>query len=194
MIRIERITCLLARFTYGLHTRIIQRRTVTERKETALRPYSMDLRERVVAAVDHGEGPLREIARTFRVSLSFVVRLLQRRRTAATLAPKPPGGGPAPALGPDDVQRRKGLMHQQPDGTLKQLKQRGGFRCSLKTWWCALRRLDLTRKKKTLHASERDRPDVQKKRRLFRRQVRRIAANRLVFLDETGITTTMTPT
>jgi transposase len=65
-----------------------------------MRPYSTDLRERVAAAVDHREGSQRPIARTFRVSLSFVVRLLQRRRGAGTLDPKPHGGSPPPALGP----------------------------------------------------------------------------------------------
>ena len=39
-----------------------------------MRPYSMDLRERVAAAVDYHEGSLRQIARTFRVSLSFMHR------------------------------------------------------------------------------------------------------------------------
>jgi transposase len=61
-----------------------------------MRPYSMDLRERVAAAVDEGEGPQREIARIFRVSLSFVSRLLQRQRQR-TLAPAA-GGGPTPVL------------------------------------------------------------------------------------------------
>ena len=55
------------------------------------------------------------------------------------------------------------------------------------------RRRRLTRKKKSLHASERDRPDVQKKRRSFRRKVKRIEPERLVFVDETGVTTAMTP-
>ena len=54
----------------------------------------MDLRERVAAAIDEGEGSERQIAKRFRVSVSFVTRLLQRRRDAGTLAPKPHGGGP----------------------------------------------------------------------------------------------------
>ena len=104
-------------------------------------PYSKDLRERVAAAVDHGEGSQREIARRFRVSLSFVFRLLRRRRDAGTLDPKPHGGGPPPALGPDDQQRLAELIREQPDATLEQLRQRGGFTCSLTTLWRALRRL-----------------------------------------------------
>jgi transposase len=158
-----------------------------------MRPYSTDLRERVAAAVDHQEGSLREIARRFRVSLSFIVRLSQRRRDAGTIEPKPHGGGPPPALGPDDRERLAELIGEDPDATLEQLKRRGGFTCSLTTLWRALRQRDLTFKKKSLHASERDRPDVQTKRRSFRRKVKKIDPERLVFVDETGVTTAMTP-
>ena len=159
-----------------------------------MRPYSMDLRERIAAAIDRGEGSQREIAQRFRVSLSFIVRLLERRREAGTLAPKPHGGGPRPALSCRDQQRLLRLVQNQNDATLKQLKERGGFSCTLTTIWKNLRRLGLTYKKKTLHPEESSRPDVQKKRRQFRRNVARIEPKRLVFVDETGINTTMTPT
>src|SRR5208282_1495413 len=144
-------------------------------------PYSMDLRERV-AAVDHREVSQREIARRFRVSLSFIVRLLQRRREAGTLAPKPHGGGPRPSLSRRDQQRLRRLVQKQNDATLNQLKQQGSFSCSLTTIW------------QTLRAAERSRADVQEKRRRFRRKVRRIEPKRLVFVDETGVNTAMTPT
>jgi transposase len=158
-----------------------------------MRPYSNDLRERVAAAVEHGEGSQREIARRFRVSLSFVVRLLQRRRGADTLEPRPHGGCPPPALGPGDRRRLDELIRARPDATLGQLRQLGGFTCSLMTLWRALRRRDLTRKEKTMHAGERDRPDVQAERRSFRREVKRIEPERLIFVDEAGVTTAMTP-
>jgi hypothetical protein len=35
---------------------------------TAMRPYSLGLRERVAVAIDHHDGPIRWIARVFRVS------------------------------------------------------------------------------------------------------------------------------
>ena len=157
-------------------------------------PYSLDLRERVAAAVDHGEGSQREIARRFRVSLSFIVRLLQRRRAAGTLAPKPHGGGPRLALNRRDQQRLRRLIRKQNDATLKQLKQQGGFGCTLTTIWNTLHRLGLTYKKKTLRAAERSRPDVQRKRRRFRKKVEQIEPKRLVFVDETGVNTAMTTT
>jgi transposase len=156
-------------------------------------PYSNDLRERVAAAVDNGEGSQREIAATFRVSLSFVSRLLQRRRQDGTLAPKPHGGSPPPALKAEDRKRLDQLIHDKPDATLEELRLKGGFRCSLTTIWRTLRRRNLTLKKKDLHASEQDGPEVRKKRRSFRRKVKRIDPKRLVFVDETGVTTAMTP-
>jgi transposase len=156
-------------------------------------PYSMDLRERIAAAVDHYEGSIRQIARTFRVSASTITRWLQRRRDAGTLEPKPHGGGPPPALDENDHRRLDELIRDQPDAALDELKRRGGFTCSLKTLWLALRRRSLTFKKKSLHADQRDRPDVQKSRRAFRCKIRKIEPKRLVFVDETGVTTAMTP-
>lgn len=158
-----------------------------------MRPYSMDLRERVAAAVDDGEGSLREIAGLFRVSLSFVSRLLRRRLDTGNLAPMPHGGGPTPVLSPDDRQRLEQLAREHNDDTLEQLKRRGQFECSLTTIWRALQRQQLTYKKKSQHADEQGRPDVQKKRRSFRRRVKRIDPERLVFVDESGVTTAMTP-
>ena len=159
-----------------------------------MRPYSMDLRERVAAAIDAGEGSQRQVAKRFRVSVSFVTRLVQRRRDAGTLAPKPHGGGPRPALGFPERVRLAMRIAEHPDATLKQLKEWGGFACTLTTLWRTLRRFRLTYKKKTLHAGERDTPEVQAKRRRYRAKVRRIEAKRLVFVDETGVNTAMTPT
>src|SRR5512135_1309842 len=99
-------------------------RSVRRQEVTAMRPYSMDLRERIAAAVEHHEGSLRRSARTFRVSTSFLVRRLQRRRGAGTLAPEPHGGGPPPALGPGDQERLAALSREQPDATRGQLRQR----------------------------------------------------------------------
>ena len=112
----------------------------------------------VAAAIDEGEGSERQIAKRFRVSVSFVTRLLQRRRDAGTLAPKPHGGGPRPVLGFPEQVRLAMLIAEHPDATLNQLKQWGGFACTPTTIWRTLRRFRQTYKKKTLHASERDDP------------------------------------
>ena len=102
--------------------------------------YSMDLRERVAAAIDEGECSKRQIAKRFRVTVSFCTRLLQRRRDAGTLAPKPYGGGPRPVLGFPEQVRLAMLIAEHPDATLNQLKEWGGFACTLTTIWRTLRR------------------------------------------------------
>jgi len=123
--------------------------------------YSQDLRQRVIDCIDRQEGSLRQIAQRFVVSLSFVVRLLQLRRRTGSLDPKPPAGGRPAALGPDDLERLKELVRQQPDATLKELRQRLGVSCSLTAIWRALEKLRRARKKKVLHAQERDTPAFQ---------------------------------
>ena len=63
-----------------------------------MRAYSIDLRERVVAACDARDGTREQIAARFSVSVAWIRRLLQRRRETGSIAPKPRGGGRAPAF------------------------------------------------------------------------------------------------
>lgn len=60
-----------------------------------MRAYSMDLRERVVAAVDAGMTQSQAAAR-FEVSVRTVERYLARRRTTGSLAPDQQRHGPKP--------------------------------------------------------------------------------------------------
>jgi transposase len=157
-------------------------------------PLSNDLRERILAAVDSREGSHRQIAARFRVNVSTITRLLQLRRQTGSLDPRPHGGGKPPTLEHDGLERLRGVVQQRPDATLAQLRQHLNLNGSIMIVWRGLQKLAITRKKKTQHADERDRPDVQKKRRSFRRKVKAIEPKRLVFVDETGVTTSMTPT
>ncbi len=84
-------------------------------------PYSMDLRQRVAQAVDAKEGSLRQLARRFCVSLSFITRLLALRRQTGSLAPRPHRSGPPPTLDQAGLQRLRQLVHDQPDALLDEL-------------------------------------------------------------------------
>jgi transposase len=55
------------------------------------KPYSLDLRERVVGFVEDGQSR-RAAAARFRVSVSLVVNLMKAVRTRGSFAPKPSGG------------------------------------------------------------------------------------------------------
>jgi transposase len=155
-------------------------------------PYSQDLRQRVLDTVQRREGSLRQIARRFLVSVSFVTRLLRTHRDHGSLEPKPHGGGNPPVLTPEDLERLRDLIRQQPDATLEECRQRLGVSCSPMTISRALRQLGLPRKKKVPRAQEQDRPDVQEQRRDFCKRLAGVDPRRLVFVDECGANTAMT--
>jgi transposase len=157
-------------------------------------PYSQDLRQRVLETVRRGEGSLRQIARRFLVSVSFVTRLLRTHRNTGALEPKPHGGGHPAVLTPEDLERLRELIRQQPDATLEECRQRLGASCSLMAIARALRKLGLPRKKKVPRAQEQDRPDVQERRGEFCEELAGVDPRRLVFVDECGANTAMTRT
>jgi transposase len=157
-------------------------------------PYSQDLRQRVLETVQRGEQSVRQIARRFLVSVSFVTELMQCYRSTGSLRPKPHGGGNPPVLGPEDLERLRELVRQQPDATLEELRQRLGVSCCLMTIARALDKLGLPRKKKVPRAQEQDSPEVQEKRREFCQEMAGIDPQRLVFVDECGANTAMTRT
>jgi transposase len=154
---------------------------------------SNDLRERILNAVDNREGSRRKLAARFCVNVSTITRWLQLRRQTGSADPRPHGGGTAPTLDQDGLERLRALVQEHPDATLEALKQSLGITGSIMIISRGLHKLDITRKKKSLHATEQDRPEVQKARRSFRRKVKPIEPKRLVFVDETGVTTAMTP-
>lgn len=157
-------------------------------------PYSQDLRQRVLDTVRRDEGSLRQIARRFLVSVSFVTRLLRTHRATGSLEPKPHGGGNPAVLTPEDLQRLRELIRQQPDATLQECRQRLGVSCSTMTISRALGRLGLPREKKVPRAQEQDRPDVQERRRASCEELAGVDPRRLVFVDECGADTAMTRT
>src|ERR1044071_761351 len=146
-------------------------------------PYSQDLRQRILETIQRGDGSVRQIARRFLVSVSFVTRLLQLHRSTGSLQPRPHGGGNPAVLTPEDLEALRELIRQQPDATLQECRRRLGLSCSTMTISRALRDLGLPRKKKIPRAEEQDRPDIQERRREFCEELAGVDPRRLVFVD-----------
>ncbi|WP_343864350.1 IS630 family transposase [Caenispirillum bisanense] len=158
--------------------------------------YSLDLRERVVEFVRCGHSR-KAAARHFGVSASFSIKLLQRVEREGSCAPKPQGR-PAGSgkLGPHAA-FLIAAVEAKPDITMPELaalleRERGvsAAPCSLSQFLC---KHGFTYKK-TLLASEAARATVSHERHIWttRRQPRmRLEPDRLVFVDETSITTRM---
>jgi transposase len=86
------------------------------------RPLSLDLRERVVRTVEGGSSR-RAAAQQFAVSVSFVIKLMQRWHRQGTAAPAAVGGQKEHALAPHEALVRQ-LVDEQRDITLAELRQR----------------------------------------------------------------------
>ncbi len=106
--------------------------------------YSQDLRDRIIAARDGGMET-RHVAELFRVSRSWVRRVMQRRREHGEQAPRPRGGATVIKI---DLDRLRQLVDLQPDAMARQLHERLGIKCSVSAVDMALRRMGLSFKKR----------------------------------------------
>jgi transposase len=106
--------------------------------------YSQDLRDRVIAARDGGMKT-QQVADLFRVSASWVRRVMQRRRETGQTTPRPCGGATVVKI---DLDRLGQLVEAHPDATTRELHQRLGVDCCVSAVGLALRRAGLSFKKR----------------------------------------------
>jgi transposase len=120
----------------------IAQEKIMEEIRCEMKPYSQDLRERVVKAVDEGLSR-GEIVKLFGVSEATIKRYLKQRRETGKLAPKPIPGYPPRKVGA----LQKGLRPQleaHPDATLEEhcrlWEAETGVKVSISTMSDAIRR------------------------------------------------------
>ena len=120
-------------------------------------PYSVDLRQRVIAACDEGRLKRREIAELYSVGESTIYEWLKLRESTRSLAPKPHTGGRSSELG---VAVLDELVAAENDRTLAEYASkyagRTGRRYSLAQICRGLKQARLRRKKNA--ASQRATP------------------------------------
>jgi transposase len=114
-----------------------------------MRPYSEDLRERVMAAVDRGERR-EEVAERFSVSVPTITRWVRRRRETGGLAATPVTGPPAVKMAAL-MEALPGRLADWADATLAEQcawwQGQSGVEVSTATMSRALTRLSWSRKK-----------------------------------------------
>jgi len=118
------------------------------REMTMPKPYSRDLRERVVRAVEAGASR-HEAAAAFEVSPSSAIRWVARWRQTGSLAAKPMGGKRSPL----DMHKEwlLELIAEEPDLTLEEIRSRlrvRGIAVSASSIWRFFDRHNITFKKK----------------------------------------------
>jgi transposase len=117
-----------------------------------MRAYSLDLRQKVVAAVERGDSTIEEVAAAFGVGPTFVKKMLRQHRETGDLSPRPHGGGQTSRLGDKHLKLLRREVARSPDKTAAALRdhleERASVSVSRPTVSRALLRLGLSRKKK----------------------------------------------
>lgn len=114
-----------------------------------MKTYPLELRQRVIRAVDNKIGTQKEIAETFSVSTSWIRKLLQRRRKTGSLEPSARTQGRKPAFRDAYLQQLNNFVLENPDSTLKEIREHfsGKVNCSIVAIHNALKRLGWRYKK-----------------------------------------------
>jgi transposase len=159
------------------------------------RAYSQDLRERVIDAALSGPS-LRQAAARFNVGVSTVIGWVGRWRDSGEDSARRQGRPRGLKLDPHRDFLLP-LIEAEPDMTIEKMQERlledRGVKASAGTIWTFLDRCRLTFKKKTVHASEQDRPDVLEQREEWFEGQLDLDPAKLVFVDETWASTNMAP-
>ena len=113
--------------------------------------YSLDLRRKVFAAWQNGEGSQAPVGARFGVSESFVGDLAALHRQTGEVAPRPRGGGRRSLATPAALEHLRGLVTLHNDHTIAEHHAgmaAAGFALSAATVGRMLLRLRQTRKKR----------------------------------------------
>lgn len=115
--------------------------------------WSVDLRERVLAACDEGVRERSDIAAQFRVGESTLYEWLKRRKLTGSVAPIQQRHGPLPKVRGEAEAALRVLVEEENDCTLAEYAEAlagrsGGVRVSKSAMERTLRRLKLTHKKR----------------------------------------------
>jgi transposase len=113
-----------------------------------MRPVSVDLRKRVVAARVVDGQSMGQIAERFKMPKGTVQNILERYRDSGTVMPKPPNSGRKSAFSGEALRRLERDVLAHPDATLSELRERSGVKVSLVCIHHTLRKLGFTRKKR----------------------------------------------
>ena len=139
-----------------------------------------EARHLIIQALNH-HTPVKEIAECFSVNTSTIYRLRKQLEMTGSVETRTSLRGRKPILSDDDIVHIDNLIQAQPDITIHEIMDTLHLKVSDETIRQAVIKLGYVYKKKSLHASEQERPRHPAE-----------TGKHLVFLDESGINTDMT--
>jgi transposase len=153
-------------------------------------PYSNDLRIKVIEAVNKKELTQKSIAEIFGVSTYFITTLLERYKKTGDIKPKPMGIHIKPKITPLGEEHILECLANEPDLTLNELCDKYEAHFNIKVGKSsmdrALKRMEVTFKKKSPYDPEKESPRVEKLKQEYCEEIKDIPADKIYFIDEMG--------
>lgn len=116
-----------------------------------------EARKLILKAYDKGIS-VKDLAECFSVNTSSIYRLLKRRRETGSYETQTNLRGCKPKITETEGQKILKLLNDQPDITCLEIIQALNLPVSIDTVWRFLQKQGYRRKKKSLHATEQERP------------------------------------
>lgn len=160
-----------------------------------MKPYPVEFRAKIIEVWQKDQLSIRQLAKQFRVSKSFIQKVVKQYKETGDLRPLPQGGICPPKINNEQIVDLVAIIEENNDATLEELcellNDKKEVKVSKSTMGRIIKRLNYTLKKKTLFATEKKNDRVQKKREEYWEKIREIKAKNLIFIDEFGINLAM---
>lgn len=152
--------------------------------------------ERKLLVKTYEEMPdAKRVAKIYYVSTDTVYRLVRQMRETGSVELKTSSRGRKRVLSAENIEDIRHTVEEQPDITIREIKEKLNLSASEETIRTRVVEMGLRYKKKTLHATERDRTDIAEKRKWWKNWQEKMwdtTMEKLVFLDESGVNTNLT--
>lgn len=118
----------------------------------AMQPYSIDFRQKIIEVRDQENLSIRKLAERFKVSKSFVQKLLKRAKETGNISPLPQGGSSPRKLNSEQLVTLVEIIENNNDATLEELtellEEKTGIKVSRATMGRISNQLNYSFKKK----------------------------------------------
>lgn len=132
----------------------------------SMKTYSIDLRKKIIEVLKEEKISQRQLAKRFRVALSFITKLVKQERETGTVEPRPYKRGVKLKLNQEQLRILSKLIEENNDATLSELcemiKEKTGVAVSRATMGRMTKRLNLTVKKKLYQLEKKKQKECKK--------------------------------
>jgi transposase len=113
-----------------------------------MKPYSIDFRQKIIEVYEHEDISIRKLAQRFRVTKSFIQKLLKQYRETGNINPQSQGGSTPSKLNSEQLMTLVEIIEVNDDATLSELcsllEEKNQIRVSRSTMGRLIQQLNYT--------------------------------------------------